>query len=70
MYLHKREGQKIELLESQIAVMGNTINILKEKCESNEQYSRHMSVRVVNIPLPEGKESADECLTKVKEVIN
>ena len=29
-----------------------------------------MSVRVINTPVPEGKESADECLAKVKEVIS
>ena len=50
--------------------MENTINLLKEKCDNNEQYSRRTSVRIVDIPVPGESESAIDCTNKVKEVIN
>ena len=64
------KDKRIEVLESQAAVVENTINLLKEKCDNNEQYSRRTSVRIVNIPVPDELESAIDCTNMVKEVIN
>ena len=64
------KDRKIEIMESKIAILENTVNILKEKCDDNEQYSRRVSLRISNIPLPHGgKETAEQCMEKVKEVI-
>ena len=63
------KDRQIEIFESRIALMANSINLLKEKCDNNEQYSRRTSVRVLNIPVPEGQETADDCMEKIKEVI-
>ena len=71
---------KIEMLESKVAVMENTINRLSANVESNEQYSRRTSLRILNIPLPAGEEeevsdkdaedeTAEDCLRKVKDFI-
>ena len=63
------KDKKIELLESKVAVMENTINLLKENCESNEQYSRRCSLRILNIPVAQGQETVDDCMVKVNAVI-
>ena len=65
----KSKDDQIEKMESRIAILENTVNLLSEKCENNEQYSRRSSLRILNIPLPEQKETADDCLVKVKALI-
>ena len=65
-----KKDKRIELLESQAALMENTINLLKEKCDNNEQYSRRTSVRIVNIPVPDELESAIDCTNMMIEMIN
>ena len=66
----RAKDNKIILLESKVAVLENTVDLLKGKCDDNEQYSRRTSVRINNIPLPnESNETADEVMVKVKEII-
>ena len=68
----REKNNKIDILEARLAIAENTIRLLTEKCDANEQYSRRPSLRINSIPLPDGvnaKESADVCREKVKEVI-
>ena len=66
----RSKDKKIELLESQVAVLQNSVKLLLKKSDDNEQYSRRTSVRINHIPLPDdGRESADEVMTKVKDII-
>ena len=66
----RAKDRKIEILESRVAILENSGNLLAAKCDDNEQYSRRASLRINNIPLPvNGKESADQCMEKVKAVI-
>ena len=63
------KDRKIELLESRIAILEK--KVLAQKSDDNEQYSRRSSLRINNIPLPEGnkKETSENVSMKVKEVI-
>ena len=66
----RQKDRKIEILESKVAVLENTVTLLATKCDNNEQYSRRTSVRINNVPLPaNGNETSDDVLKKVKEVI-
>ena len=66
----RAKDKRIEVLESQVAILQNSVKLLTSKCDDNEQYSRRTSVRISNIPLPaSGPESADDVMEKVKEVI-
>ena len=59
------------MLESKIAILENSFNLLAVKCDANEQYSRRTSLRINNIPLPDdGNETADDCMEKVKTLIS
>ena len=65
----KQKDKKIEILESKVAVLENTVRLLSTKCDNNEQYSRRTSVRINNVPLPEnGNESSDDVFAKVKNI--
>ena len=63
------KDKKIEVLESQVAILQNTVNLLSAKCDNNEQYSRRLSLRINNVPLPSDGESADDVVTKVQGLI-
>ena len=66
----RQKDKKIEILESKVAVLENTVKLLSSKCDNNEQYSRRTSVRINNIPLPDdGNETAEEVFDKVKDLI-
>jgi hypothetical protein len=65
----RAKDRKIEILESQVAILQNSVNILITKCDNNEQYSRRSSVRINNIPLPRERETPVDIMNKVKEVI-
>ena len=67
----RSKDRRIEALESEVAVLKNAVNLLSQKCDSNEQYSRRSSLRINNIPLPNegGRESAEDVMNKVREVI-
>ena len=63
---------KIEILESQVAVLQNTVKLLSAKCDGNEQYSRRVSLRINNIPLPANDEDeiVDDVLVKVRNLFD
>ena len=66
----REKDANIEILESKIAILENNLNLLTTECDNNEQYTRRGSLRINNIPLAgNGKESADQCMHKVKDVI-
>ena len=66
----RAKDKKIEFLESQVAILQNSVKLLSTKCDTNEQYSRRTSVRINNIPLPEhGSERSEDLISKVKEII-
>ena len=67
----RAKDQKIEMLESRVAILENTVDILKQKCDDNEQYIRRTSLRINNIPVQEGEqETADDVMDKVKQLID
>ena len=51
--------KRVQVLESNLSVANNTIKLLDRKCDDNEQYSRRMSLRVSDIPISVGRETAD-----------
>ena len=59
---------KTEILESQVAVLQNTVKLLSAKCDRDEQYSRRVSLRINHIPLPANDEgeTVDDVLAKVR----
>ena len=61
----------IELLESRIAIVENTMNLLTQKSDDNNQYSRRLSLCINNIPLlrVNQKETSEDVLKKVKDII-
>ena len=69
----REKDRKIEILEAKVAVLGNAINLLSVKCEENEQYSRRVSLRINQLPLPDEEsdetETSEDVLDKVKELI-
>ena len=66
----RQKDKKIEILESKVAILENSVNLLSIRCDSNEQYSRRTSVRINNIPLPvDGNETSNQVFAKVKSVI-
>ena len=66
----REKNANIEILESKIAILENNLNLLTTKCDNNEQYTRRVSLRINDILLPvDGKESADQCMHKAKDVI-
>ena len=65
----RAKNEKIELLESKVAVLENAVNLLKQKCDDNEQYSRRMSLRITNIAL-EPNENASKCVEMAVNTLN
>ena len=67
----RSRDRRIEALVSEVVVLKNVVNLLSQECDSNEQYSRRSSLRINNIPLPNegGRESAEDVMNKVREVI-
>ena len=62
--------QKIEILESKVAIVMNTNELLTRKVDDGEQYQRRLSLRVSGIPCDENeKETGEVCLRKVKEEV-
>lgn len=67
----ERKMEKLEILESRIAILENNNVLLERKIDDNEQYSRRFSLRINGIPLPGNgvREPGFECLEKVKDVL-
>ena len=68
----KDQNEKIQILESRIAIIERHISLLQNNVDENEQYSRRLCLRINGIPpVPEGQnESSESCLEKVKNVFN
>ena len=64
------QSKKISILEDKVAVIETHISQLRMANDNTEQYQRRLCLRIDGIDLPpEGqKESAVECLQKVKNV--
>ena len=65
-FIEKEE--RVKILESQVSIIQNTVSLLKRESDESEQYSRRLCLRISGIK-PAAKESANDCLNKVKEVI-
>ena len=67
----RAKDKRIEMLESQVAVLQNSVELLTAKCDDNEQYSRRLSLRINNVPLPAKgvQETAADVLNIVKGLI-
>ena len=72
------EKTKTVKLESSVAMLKQQVKTSKKnmvenslRAEQNEQYSRRTCLRIDNIPLPtdQSRETEEDCLNKVKEVI-
>lgn len=70
--LINEQKQKIEKMEDKIAVMESHIAHLSKLQENADQYQRRLCLRINGVDLPDGevKETANECLGKVKQVFN
>ena len=68
----KDQNEKIQILESRIAIMERHISVLQNNVDENEQYSRRLCLRINGIPpVPDGQnESSENCLEKVKNVFS
>ena len=61
----ERQANRINRLEGQIVLKKNMSDQLEIKCDNNEQYSRHTSIRIHGIEVPEN-ESHDNVTAVVK----
>ena len=63
---------RIVKLESQVAILQNTVSALKREEDNTQQYQRRLCLRIVGIPPPQKNEKEDgsACLKKVKEVFS
>ena len=66
----KKQNDKIDELESRIAIMERHITLLQTNVDDNEQYNRRLCLRINGIPpVADGEsETAEMCLEKVKNV--
>ena len=60
---------KVNHLEDKVCFQVNYCKLLERKLDDGEQYTRRLSLRVNGIP-NDGRESADDCLRKVKNEIS
>ena len=63
----KHQSERIEVLESKMAIMEKYIKHLEKGVDDQEQYTRRLCLRIDGIA-PDEKESSEECLGKVKAV--
>jgi len=61
------QAQDISNMKDQIAVLSNSVNILKSRCDDQEQYSRRQCLRLKGIK-KDRSETPDSCVKKVVEV--
>ena len=54
----------ISMLNDKVAILGNSVNILKGQQDNQEQYSRRYCLRITGLKKEEN-ESADNCVEKV-----
>ena len=60
----------MEVLESTVSVLTNTVKLLDRKCDDNEQYSRRPSIRVLGIPSSGYRETPEKCVELVVNTLN
>ena len=61
---------KVEALESELKCCHDHQSKMELRIDDSEQYSRRICLRLIGIPLPhDKKETATECLEKVKQVL-
>ena len=66
----KNQNERIEVLESKMAIMERYIKQLEDGVDDQEQYNRRLCLRIDGIPVSENEtESGDQCLKKVKAVL-
>lgn len=60
---------KHNVYEAHFAAMENRLNVLEQRSDDAEQYSRRSCLRIYGIPLPKrSQENASNCMEKVKKV--
>ena len=64
-----KQNEKIERLESHVAILQNSVSLLQHSQEEQEQYSKRLCLRIDGIK-PTENENSDECLNKVKDVFS
>ena len=64
-----KQNEKIERLESHVAILQNSVSLLQHSQEEQEQYSKRLCLRIDGIK-PIENENSDECLNKVKDVFS
>lgn len=62
-----KQNEKIEVLESRIAMMERYVSHLEQGVDDQEQYNRRLCLRIDGIEIEED-ESGEKCLKKVKSV--
>eukprot|EP00795_Rhopilema_esculentum_P010179 gene10179-18849_t len=70
MKIIEDQNKKINMMENKVAVLKRDISQLQIVKDNLEQYQRRLCLRISGIDLPPHgmKESADDCLDKVKHV--
>ena len=63
----KNQCERIEVLESKMAIMEKYIKRLEKSVDDQEKYNRHLSLRIDGIA-PDENDSSEECLENVKAV--
>ena len=66
----RKKDEKIEMLEKSVENLSHTVVLLTQKIDDIEARSRRGNLRISGIPLPENKETGEQCLQKVKEVFD
>ena len=61
---NKNTGERIEVLESKVAIMEKYIKHIEKGIDNQEQYTHHLCLRIDSIA-PDENESGRECLEKV-----
>ena len=66
------QKEEIEQMEDKLAIMESHIAHLKKSNEAAEQYQRRLCLRIngINLPANGSKETGEECLEKVKNVLD
>ena len=64
-----KQNEKIDILESRIAIMERYVSQLEKGVDDQEQYNRRLCLRIDGIEM-EDDESGEKCLKKVKSVFN
>ena len=64
----KSKDERIVALENNVIILNKSVELLTQKIDDVEARSRRGNLRIHGIPVPDQKESGEECIAKVKEV--